>query len=151
MDEKDLYNKFYKGQPGEEAFLEMYQERQKHKDALRERLKKYHLSENELDELFKIVTKAEFQIEELKSKQKFKETYTKEELDKFGFKILDIQMKMKNDFESRLSKIIKKKFELADEILKKQNEQKEQMMQEALDDIGEYGIDENDDSPFSNF
>ena len=54
MDEKELYNKFYKGQPGEEAFLEMYQERQKHKDALRERLKQYYLSENELDELFKI-------------------------------------------------------------------------------------------------
>lgn len=135
MDEEKLFKKFYKDENAKEAFDEMYAERQKHKDALRERLKKYALTEKELDNLFKIITKAEIEIEELKSKQKFKENYTREELDKFGFKIFEIQHKMRTEFDEKLKKIINKKIEDAKKIINRKNEMKQNLIAEELKDM----------------
>ncbi len=134
MDENELYKKFYKNkdEKAKEAFDEMYAERKKHKDALRERLKKYALSEAELDDLFKIITKAEIEIEELKSQQTYKETYSAEELNKFGFKIFDIQHKMRKDFDAKLKKIVNKKIEDAKKIINQKNKMKQDLISEEL-------------------
>lgn len=142
MDENELFNKFYKDKDdkAKEAFDEMYAERKKHKDALRERLKKYALTEAELDDLFKIISKAEIKIEELKSQQTYKENYSAEELNKFGFKIFDIQHKMRKDFDAKLKKIVNKKIEDAKRIINQKNLMKQDLISEEL---GKMSIDDS--------
>lgn len=97
------------------GFNEMIFERQAKIKSLRERLKKYYLTEEELDNLFKIIEKAEMDIE--KVKRGFKtQNYTQLDLLKFQKKIVKLQEKMKADFEAKLSKTIKEKYEKAKKI-----------------------------------
>lgn len=97
------------------GFNEMIFERQAKIKSLRERLKKYYLTEKELDNLFKIIEKAEMDIEKVKRGFK-KKDYDKIDLFKFQKKILEIQVKMKSDFEEKLAKTIKEKYEKAKKI-----------------------------------
>lgn len=97
------------------GFNEMIFERQAKIKSLRERLKKYYLTEKELDNLFKIIEKAEMDIEKVKRSFK-KKDYTKVDLFKFQKKILEIQVKMKTEFEEKLSKTLKEKYEKAKKI-----------------------------------
>ena len=97
------------------GFNEMIFQRQAKIKSLRERLKQYYLTEKELDDLFKIIEKAEMDIEKVKRGFKKKE-YDRLDLFKFQKKILEIQVKMKNDFEEKLQKTIKDKYEKAKKI-----------------------------------
>ena len=97
------------------GFTEMIFERQEKLKSLRERLKQYYLTEKELDNLFKIIEKAEMDIEKVKRSFK-KKDYDRLDLFKFQKKILEIQVKMKKDFEEKLEKTIKEKYERAKKI-----------------------------------
>lgn len=120
------FNKFiekYFDPNDDSGFTELVFERQAKIKQLRERVKKYHLTEAELDDLFKIIEKAEFDIEKIKRGFKTK-GYTEEDLINFQNKIVKIQEKMRDDFEGKLAKIIKEKYERAKKIyeeMKKQN------------------------------
>ena len=116
------YNKFvekYFDENDETGFNDVLFERQKHLASLRERLKKYYLTDDEIDKLFEIIINAEIKMEEVKRGFKTK-NYTPEDLSKFEQKILDIQNKMKEDFDKALNKTLKAKYERAKKILKEQ-------------------------------
>ena len=118
------YNKFvekYFDENDETGFNDVLFERQKHLAALRERLKKYYLTDEEIDKLFEIIINAEMKIEEVKRSFKTKD-YTEEDLDKFQQKLLDIQNKMKEDFDKKLNATLKAKYERAKKILKEREE-----------------------------
>jgi len=115
------YNKFvdkYFDENDESGFNEVLFERQKHLAALRERLKKYYLTDEEIDKLFEIIINAEMKMEEIKRGFKLKE-YTKEDLEKFEKKLIEVQNNMKEDFDKALNKKLKEKYERAKKILKK--------------------------------
>lgn len=120
------FNKFiekYFDPNDDSGFTELVFERQAKIKQLRERVKKYHLTEAELDDLFKIIEKAEFDIEKVKRSFKTK-GYTEEELINFQNRIVKIQEKMRDDFEDKLAKLVKNKYERAKKIyeeMKKQN------------------------------
>lgn len=120
------FNKFiekYFDPNDDSGFTELVFERQAKIKQLRERVKKYHLTEAELDNLFKIIEKAEFDIEKVKRSFKTK-GYTEEELINFQNRIVKIQEKMRDDFEDKLAKLVKNKYERAKKIyeeMKKQN------------------------------
>ena len=116
------YNKFvdkYFDENDETGFNDVLFERQKHLASLRERLKKYYLTDEEIDKLFEIIINAEMKMEEIKRGFK-NQNYTPEDLQKFEQKILDTQNKMKEDFDKALSKKLKEKYEKAKKILKEQ-------------------------------
>ena len=102
--------------------------REEHKAALRERLEKYRLSKEEIDNLFLIFTKAEEKIEKIQKNMNYKTAQHAELVEMVG-KIEDVQNKMKEEFEEKLSKILKHKYEVAKKILeeinKKENKEKE--------------------------
>ena len=118
------YNKFvdkYFDENDNTGFNEMLFERQKHLAALRERLKKYYLTEEEIDKLFEIIVQAEIKMEEIKRGFKTKDC-TEEDLKKFSTKLIDVQNKMKADFDEALTKTLKAKYENAKKILKERGE-----------------------------
>lgn len=120
------FNKFiekYFDPNDDSGFTEILFERQAKIKKLRERVKKYHLTDEELNDLFKIIEKAEMDIEKIKRSFKTK-GYTEDELMKFQERIVKVQEKMRDDFENKLSKLVKEKYERAKKIyeeMKKQN------------------------------
>ena len=116
MDYNNILDK-YIDENDESGLNDVLFERQKHLAALRERLKKYYLTDEEIDKLFETIVNAEIKMEEIKRSFKTKD-YTPEDLSKFEQKLLDIQNKMKEDFEKNLNKTLKAKYERAKKILK---------------------------------
>ena len=90
------------------GFSKVLEERQKHKDSLRRRLEILKFSESEIEKLFKIISKAEIEMEEIKAKFDYKA-----KIRGSGYKLqqdlIAIQKKMKEDFDKEFSKIIEKK------------------------------------------
>jgi len=120
--EENKFLKKYFDESDESGFKEVVFERQKHLDALKERLKKYYLTDEEINKLFRIIEDAEIEMEKVKRSFKPKE-YTQENLSKFQKKLFDIQTRMKYDFEKKLNKTIKDKYMKAKKIVEK-NEKK---------------------------
>lgn len=120
------YNKFiekYFDPNDDSGFTQILFDRQAKIKQLRERIKKYHLNDAEIDDLFKIIEKAQMDIEKVKRSFKTK-GYSEEELINFQNKIVKIQEKMRDDFEDKLAKLVKAKYERAKKIyeeMKKQN------------------------------
>lgn len=90
------------------GFSKVLDERQKHKDSLRRRLEIQKFSENEIDKLFKIISKAEIEMEEVKSKFDYKAKIRGSGV-KLQQDLIAIQKKMKEDFDKEFKKIIEKK------------------------------------------
>ncbi len=124
MDNNDFIEKFYN--PEDEAnagFEEMVYKRQSHKNTLTKRLKKYLLSEEEIDRLLKIVEKAEIEIEKIKRGLDYKKADHADMIQMMK-KIYYIQQKMKDDFEKKLTETVKNKYEKAKKELEKRNKNK---------------------------
>ncbi len=119
------YDKFiekYFDPDDDSGFNEIVFKRQEKLKALKVRLKKYYLTDKEIDDLFQIIIKAEIDMEQVKRKFNARK-YTEMDLVKFQNKLIDIQKKMKKDFDEKLNKTIKTKYEKAkktmDELNKK--------------------------------
>lgn len=97
------------------GFNEVVYARQAKFKQIRERLKGYYLTDKEIEKLFEIITKAEIDMENIKRKFNAKK-YTEDDLKKFQQKLIDIQNKMKEDFDKLLMKMIKEKYEKAKKI-----------------------------------
>ncbi|MBQ4646131.1 MAG: hypothetical protein IJB79_02165 [Candidatus Gastranaerophilales bacterium] len=90
------------------GFGEVLKERQKHKDALRERLLAQNFSEKEIEKLFKIISKAEEEMEEVKSKFDYKAKIRGSGV-KLHNDLIEIQNKMKKDFDEEFNQMLKNK------------------------------------------
>lgn len=97
------------------GFNEILFQRQSQHKAIEKRLKGYYLSEKEIDKLMEIIIKAEMEMENIKRKFNAKK-YTEKELFKLRKNLLEIQVKMKKDFDESLNKVLKKKYEEAKKI-----------------------------------
>ena len=109
------FNKFiekYFDPNDDSGFNEIIFQRQAKFKGIKERLKGYYLTDKEIEDLFKIITKAEMDMEEVKRKFNGK-NYKSKDLVEFEKKIIDIQKKMKADFDNKLNKILKEKYEKA--------------------------------------
>ncbi len=107
------FNKFvekYFDPDDKDGFNEVIFARQAKIAQARERIKKqYHFDEDELDELFKVVEKGQFDVE--KVRRSFKnEDYIKIGMVKIQAKIIEAEKKMQKEFEDKLAKMIKAKY-----------------------------------------
>ena len=93
--------------------------REAKKNQIRTRLKEYRLSDEEIEQAIDIIVKAEIEMEKVKRKYKG-DDYSVEELSKFRKKLLEIQEKMHKDFDTKVSKLLKAKYEKAKKILAEQ-------------------------------
>lgn len=112
------FNKFLEkffDENDDSGFNEVVFARQAKFKQIRERLKGYYLTDEEIEKLFEIITNAEIDMENIKRKFNSKE-YTREDLVEFEKKLIDIQNKMKEDFDKLLMKMIKDKYEKAKKI-----------------------------------
>lgn len=112
------FNKFIEkffDENDDSGFNEVVYARQAKFKQIRERLKGYYLTDKEIEKLFEIITKAEIDMENIKRKFNAKK-YTEDDLKKFQQKLIDIQNKMKEDFDKLLMKMIKEKYEKAKKI-----------------------------------
>ncbi len=118
MEFDDIYSEFREENEQEYDFGydEVLKERKKHKDALRQRLYKYYLKDDEIDELFKIIEKAENKMDKIKNNINYEKTEAGDII-RMSEKLKDVQNKMKEEFEKELSKTLKRKFENAKKIL----------------------------------
>ena len=124
MDNNDFIEKFYNPEDeGNAGFEEMVYKRQSHKDTLTKRLKKYLLSEDEIDKMLKIVEKAEIEIEKIKRSLDYKKADHADMISMMK-KIYCVQKKMKEDFEKKLTETVKNKYEKAKKELEKRNKNK---------------------------
>ncbi len=118
------FNKFiekYFDPNDDSGFNEIIFQRQAKYKGIKERLKGYYLTDKEIEELFKIITKAEMDMEAIK--RKFNgEKYKAKDLVSFEKKLIDIQKKMKEDFDNKLNKILKEKYEKAKKLKAKFDE-----------------------------
>lgn len=118
------FNKFiekYFDPNDDSGFNEIIFQRQAKYKGIKERLKGYYLTDKEIEELFKIITKAEMDMEAIK--RKFNgEKYKAKDLVAFEKKLIDIQKKMKEDFDNKLNKILKEKYEKAKKLKAKFDE-----------------------------
>ncbi len=117
------YDKFiekYFDPDDDSGFNELVFKRQEKLKALKIRLKKYYLTDNEIDDLFQIIIKAEIEMEQVKRKFNARK-YTEMDLVKFQNKLIDIQKKMKKDFDEKLNKTIKTKYEKAKKTMEELN------------------------------
>lgn len=118
------FNKFiekYFDPNDDSGFNEIIFQRQAKYKGIKERLKGYYLTDKEIEELFKIITKAEMDMEAVK--RKFNgEKYKAKDLVAFEKKLIDIQNKMKTDFDNKLNKILKEKYEKAKKLKAKFDE-----------------------------
>lgn len=117
------YDKFiekYFDPNDDSGFNELVFKRQEKLKALKVRLKKYYLTDKEIDDLFQIIIKAEIEMEQVKRKFNAKK-YTEIDLVKFQNKLIDIQKKMKKDFDEKLNKTIKTKYEKAKKTMEELN------------------------------
>lgn len=120
------YDKFvdkYLDLNDDSGFNEILYSRQTKLNAIRHRLKRYHLSDAEIEKQMEIIINAEIEMEKIKRKFNSKK-YTEDDLIKFQDKLIDIQKKMKDDFDKRLNKILKDKYENAKRILEQQKNKK---------------------------
>ncbi len=112
------FNKFiekYFDPNDDTGFNEIIFEREARHKAIKERLKKYYLSEKEINSAFEIIINAEIEIE--KEKRKFnKKNYNQQDLFKLQKKLFEIQVKMKKDFDEKVNSLLKKKYEQAKKI-----------------------------------
>ena len=90
------------------GFVEVLKERQKHKDALRKRLEILRFNEKEIEKLFKIISKAEHKMEEVKSKYDYKAKIKGSGV-KLQNDLLEIQIKMKEEFDKEFKNIFQQK------------------------------------------
>lgn len=112
------FNKFLEkffDENDDSGFNEVVFARQAKFKQIRERLKGYYLTDEEIEKLFEIITNAEIDMENIKRKFNA-DNYTKEDLIEFEKKLIDIQNKMKEDFDKLLMKMIKDKYEKAKKI-----------------------------------
>lgn len=117
------YDKFiekYFDPNDDSGFTELVFKRQEKLKALKVRLKKYYLTDKEIDDLFKIIINAEMEMEHVKRKFNARK-YTEMDLVKFQNKLIDIQKKMKKDFEEKLNKTLKTKYEKAKKAMEELN------------------------------
>ena len=105
------YDKFiekYFDPDDDSGFNELVFKRQEKLKALKVRLKKYYLTDKEIDDLFQIIIKAEIEMEQVKRKFNAKK-YTKINKIKLQNKLINIKKKIKKDFDEKLNKTIKTK------------------------------------------
>ena len=107
----------------EKLSAQVQQVREEHKAALRERLLKYTLTNEEMDNLFLMFTRAEEKIEKIQTNMNYK-TAQHIDLVEMQGKIEDVQQKMKQEFQEELNKVLKHKYNLAKKIVKEINEKK---------------------------
>ena len=113
MEYNSFIDKFFDPED-KQGFNKVIFERQNKLKALKERLKQYYLNDHELDILFKIVERAEFDME--KVKKKFPKDYETTDMMRLQKDLVMIQKKMKEDFEKKLSEMLKAKYEQAKKI-----------------------------------
>lgn len=122
------YNKFidkYFDPDNKMGFNEVLFKRQEKINALRERLKQYYLTDEELDHLFKIIEQAEMDMEKVKRKFNGK-NYDHVDMMRLQKDLVLIQKKMKDDFEKKLSETIKAKYEKAKKIKEELDKKQQQ-------------------------
>ncbi len=122
------YNKFidkYFDPENKMGFNEVLFARQEKLNALRERLKQYYLTDEELDVLFKIIEQAEMDMEKVKRKFNGK-NYDHVDMMRLQKDLVQIQKKMKDDFEKKLSETIKAKYEKAKKIKEEMDKHQQQ-------------------------
>ncbi len=114
--EFDKFTEKYLDPNDESGFNEVIYARQAKIKTLKIRLKNYHLSDDDINKLIDIIVNAEMEMEKVKKSFNSKK-YTEDDLIKFQNKLVDIQNKMKSDFDSKLNKLLKTKYEKAKKIL----------------------------------
>lgn len=97
------------------GFNKVIFERQEKLKALRERLKQYYLSDHEIDTLFKIIEQAEMDMEKIKKKFNPKD-YETIDMMRLQKDLVLVQKKMKEDFDKKLTEMLKAKYERAKKI-----------------------------------
>lgn len=118
MDSEEFVSKFYNPEDLKNAgFENVIYERQLHKDALRKRIKRYFLTDEEIDKLFKIIEKYEIDIEKIKRNHDYSKC-SREDLVEISKKIVAIQEKMRDEFEKKLKIAVKNRMELVKKIQK---------------------------------
>ena len=90
------------------GFDEVLKERQKKKDALKERLRNQNLTNREIAKLFSIIEKAEIEMEVIKRDYDYNLKVPGQAV-KMRQNLIDVQLKMKKDFDEEFMKILKKK------------------------------------------
>lgn len=120
MSSEDKFIEKYFDPDNEDGFNEVIFQRNEKKIGLKKRLKKYKLDEKEIDELFKIIINAEFEMEKIKRSYKG-DDYTIEQLNKFKERMTIVQEKMQKDFEKKLAETLKRKFEKAKKMVDEYN------------------------------
>ena len=90
------------------GFSEVLKERQKKKDALKEKLLTLNFTEKEINKLFKIISSAEDEMEKIKKGYNYKEQIPGQAV-KMQKDLLETQRKMKIAFDSEFDKILKAK------------------------------------------
>ena len=126
------YNKFidkFFDPENKMGFNEVLFKRQEKLNALRERLKQYYLTDEELDNLFKIIEQAEMYMEKVKRKFNGKK-YDHIDMMRLQKDLVLIQKKMKDDFEKKLSETIKAKYERAKKIKAEMDKKQQQQQQQ---------------------
>lgn len=94
--------------PNDFGFGEVLKERQKHKNALRERLEKQNFTKKEIEKLFKIISKAEDEMEKIKAKFDYKAKIPGSGI-KLQADLIEVQKKMKKEFDIEFYKILQAK------------------------------------------
>ena len=122
MSSDDKFIEKYFDPDNEDGFNEVIFQRNEKKIGLKKRLKKYKLDEKEIDDLFKIIVNAEFEMEKIKRSYKG-DDYTIEQLNKFKERMTTVQEKMQKDFEKKLAETLKRKFEKAKKMVDEYNKQ----------------------------
>ena len=120
MSSDDKFIEKYFDPDNEDGFNEVIFQRNEKKIGLKKRLKKYKLDEKEIDDLFKIIVNAEFEMEKIKRSYKG-DDYTIEQLNKFKERMTTVQEKMQKDFEKKLAETLKRKFEKAKQMVDEYN------------------------------
>lgn len=90
------------------GFSEVLKERQKKKDALKERLINQNFTDKEIGKLFKIIEKAEDEMEKIKKAYNYK-AKVKGASVKMRDDLIAVQNKMKKDFDEEFMKMLKQK------------------------------------------
>lgn len=107
QDELDKINK-QEQKTDDFGFSEVLKERQKHKDALRLRLERQNFTKKEIEKLFKIISKAEDEMEKIKAKFDYKAKVVGSGV-KLQKDLIDVQKKMKEEFDREFGKILNEK------------------------------------------
>lgn len=111
------FDKVQKLEEDDFGYSEVIEKRAEKKEEIKKRLQGYYLSEKVIDDLLKIIDKAEEKIDKIKKSYKPKKAKPGDAQDMFD-EIIKIQEEMKKKFEEELLKAIKKNYEMAKKILK---------------------------------